>query len=98
MHHQMHRTDVVPELIGRQSTSLVTRSNKLKPSLRMLCDRIDQFPSMSRSFVIEQAGRPVPEHIMLSGRYSPQSTNEQAGRPVPERIMLGARYSPQIFK
>jgi len=30
MHRQMHRTDVVPELAGRRSMSLVARSKKLK--------------------------------------------------------------------
>ena len=37
MHHQMHRTDVVPELAIRQSMSLVVRSK----------NSIDQSPSIS---------------------------------------------------
>jgi len=32
MHRQMHRTDVVSELAGRRSKSLVARSKKLKLS------------------------------------------------------------------
>ena len=32
MHRHMHRTDVVSELAGRRSTSLVARSKKLKLS------------------------------------------------------------------
>ena len=32
MHRKMHRTDVVLELAGRRSMSLVARSNKLKLS------------------------------------------------------------------
>jgi len=37
MHRQVHRTDVVPELAGRQSMSLVARSKKTKiaPQLYM---------------------------------------------------------------
>jgi hypothetical protein len=32
MHRQVHRTDVVPELAGRQSISLVARSKKIMTS------------------------------------------------------------------
>jgi len=40
---------------------------------------VDQYPSLSRSVVgtvprmsNRQTSRPVPEHVMLGGRYSPQ--------------------------
>jgi hypothetical protein len=32
MHRQVHRTDVVPELAGRRSISLVARSKKIMTS------------------------------------------------------------------
>ena len=32
MHHQVHRTDIVPELAGRRSVSLVARSKGEKIS------------------------------------------------------------------
>ena len=54
MHRQMHRTDVVPELAGRRSISLVARSKKLNrlidqsPGVQL---HDDQFPSIERSVV-----------------------------------------------
>jgi len=35
MHHQVHHTDIVPELAGRRSMSLVARSKKLKIALQL---------------------------------------------------------------
>jgi len=85
----MHRTDVVPELAGRRSMSLVARSKKFKLSspreshAHLPSDRlINQSPSVLCSVV----------------GAVPRFPNWQTGRPVPEHTVLGGRCSPQIFK
>ena len=94
MHRQMHRTDVVPELAGRRSMSLVARSKKLNftsPRAYHAHLRpkrlIDQSPSISYLSAMEQTHRPVSELSKL-----------WVGQPVLESIVLGGRYSTQTLK
>ena len=65
MHRQVHHTDVVPELAGRQSISLVARSKKC---FSTVCEY--------KSHVAEESGLravvgTVPEHD--SGQKSPRA-------------------------
>jgi len=76
MHRQMHRTDVVPELAGRRSMSLVARSKKLKLSCprashaRLPSDRLMNQSRADNAFVVGI----VPNSSKLTG----ESTSPQA--------------------
>jgi hypothetical protein len=54
MHRQMHRTDVVPKLAGRQSMSLIARSKKLELSEQPLYNLIFQCQDRVALFVSER--------------------------------------------
>jgi len=112
MHRQMHRTDVVPELAGRQSMSLVARSKNssypVPEHLMLICHRID-LPTSPRAcsarwlvqyldFQTIRLDDQSPSMQCSVVGAVPRSPNWQTGRPVPEHTVLGGRCSPQISK
>ena len=132
----MHRTDVVPELAGRGSMSLVARSKKLKlssprasharlPSVRLINQsRADNalvvgiVPNSSKLAGWSTSPRAYgawwsvqPPDLQAGGLDDqsssiecsvvgavPRFPNWQTGQPVPKHIVLGGRCSPQISK
>jgi hypothetical protein len=81
MHRQVHRTDVVPELAGSQSTSLVARSKK-RMSLVARSKKVWTSELYVSNFTSSQGkqtsscGRgvveTVPEHSVRRGRRVPK--------------------------
>ena len=96
MHRQMHRADVVPELAGRQSMSLVARSKKLKLSSPRAYNAWWSVQSL-----VLQTGRLVDQSPSVQCSVVgavPRTPNWQTGRPVSERIVLDGQCSPQVSK
>ena len=96
MHRQMHRTDVVPELAGRRSVSLVARSKKFKLSSPRACSAwwLVQYPDFQTGRLIDQS--PSIQRSVVGVVH--RSPNWGTGRPVPEHTVLGGRCSPQIYR
>jgi hypothetical protein len=62
MHRQVHRTDVVPELAGRRSMSLVARSKKALIS-QLYASQISHVAEETRpQAVVRGVVETVPEH------------------------------------
>ena len=72
MHHQVHRTDVVPELAGRRGMSLVARSKG---------ENISQLYVSRQSHVVEMRS---PRAVVGEWSRQSPSTSQGASDEVPE--------------
>ena len=95
MHHQVHHTDVVPELAGRRGMSLVARSKGEKniPTIcesPVACNRDAKSPSCGRRVV-----EAVPEHRSRSERRSSRAMVREWSRQSPSTSQGAERRSPR---
>jgi hypothetical protein len=76
MHWQVHRADVVPELVGRRSIILVARSKKITSS-QLYVSQISYVAEEIRPRAVglklwSRVVKAVPEHSVRRGRRIPE--------------------------
>jgi len=101
MHRQMHRTDVVPELAGRRSMSLVARSKNLKlssprashahlPSNRLI--NLTSWSTSPRVYNSRRSIQPADSRTNRLGDQSPSIKRSVVGA-VPTNLSTSPRAS-----